>query len=456
MAQAALSPYPAYRETGVPWMPEAPAHWTVLRGKSLFSQSKLPVRQSDEIVTCFRDGQVTLRRNRRESGFMVALQEAGYQGVRRGQLVIHAMDAFAGAVGVSDSDGKCTPEYLVCDPQDPRSVPRYFVYALRLAARMKFIEVECNAVRERAPRLRYPNFASMRLPVPPPDEQSAIVRYLEYMDRRIRCFIRGKRKLAALLSEQRQAIVYRAVTRGLNEEVHLKSTGVDWLGEVPAHWDVQRVKRLASIKTGGRDTVERRDDGEYPFFVRSQKIEHIDSYSFDGEAVLTAGDGAGVAKVFHYATGKFDYHQRVYKFSDFRDIRGKFFYHYLAANLRFEAFRETAKSTVDSLRLPMLQSFPVTVPPIDEQDSIVYEIERRTSDIDSCQARLHEEISLVREFGSRLAGDVVSGRLDVRQAASQLPEGTDEEVALDETDAMADDDQASEEAEVGNLEGVIA
>jgi len=94
---------------------------------------------------------------------------------------------------------------------------------------------------------------------------------------------------------------------------------------------VQRLKWLAHIKTGGRDTVNRKDNAEYPFFVRSQTVERIDTYSYDGEAVLTAGDGAGVAKVFHYINGKFDYHQRVYKFSKFPRIRGKFFFHYFSA-----------------------------------------------------------------------------------------------------------------------------
>lgn len=107
-----------------------------------------------------------------------------------------------------------------------------------------------------------------------------------------------------------------------------KPSGVQWLGDVPTHWEAQRLRSLANIKTGGRDTVNRRDDGEYPFFVRSQTIERIDTWSFDGEAVLTAGDGVGVGKVFHYINGKFHYHQCVYKFSDFRDVLGKFFFHY--------------------------------------------------------------------------------------------------------------------------------
>ena len=143
---------------------------------------------------------------------------------------------------------------------------------------------------------------------------------------------------------------------GFRSYPHYKPSGIEWLGDVPAHWEVRRLRSLANITTGGQDTINQQDDGKYPFFVRSQTVERIDTWSFDGEAVLTAGDGVGVGKVFHYVNGKFDYHQRVYKFSDFSAVLGKFFFHYFRALLRFEVLQGTAKSTVDSLRLPMLQN----------------------------------------------------------------------------------------------------
>ena len=113
---AELKPYPDYKDSGVEWLGAVPAHWEMERGKWLFRKMDRPVREADEVVTCFRDGVVTLRKNRRVRGFTESLQEIGYQGIRRGDLVIHGMDAFAGAIGVADSDGKGTPVYLVCAP----------------------------------------------------------------------------------------------------------------------------------------------------------------------------------------------------------------------------------------------------------------------------------------------------------------------------------------------------
>ena len=435
-----LKPYPEYKDSGLSWLGQVPEHWGIKRGKALFSESQLAVRETDEIVTCFRDGQVTLRRNRRTTGFMLALYEAGYQGVRRGQLVIHAMDAFAGAIGISDSDGKCTPEYIVCHPRSTTILSGYYAAILRFTAHQGLILASCPAVRERAPRFRYPNFGDLQLPVPPLDEQAAIVRFLDHANGRIERAIRAKRKLIALLTEQKQAIIHRAVTRGLDHAVRLKPSGIPWLGDVPEHWEVRRLKLLAHIKTGSRDTVDRLDDGAYPFYVRSQIVERIDTYSFDGEAVLTAGDGAGVAKVFHYVNGKVEYHQRVYKFSNFRGITGKYFFHFFKSCLRFEALDASAKSTVDSLRLPLLQNFPTVLPPYHEQQAITVWVETETANVDVAISRTEREIALLREYRTTLTADVVTGKLDVRDAVTQLPAEAVEMPAG--ADDAADDDPA--------------
>ncbi len=268
---------------------------------------------------------------------------------------------------------------------------------------------------------------SFSLPLPPLFEQTAIVRFLDHADRRIRRYIRAKEGLIELLEEQKQVIIHQAVTGQIDVRTGqpyrmYKDSGVEWLGEVPEHWEVRRLRSLSTIGTGGRDTINRKADGFFPFFVRSQIVERIDTWSFDGEAVLTAGDGAGVGKVFHYINGKFDYHQRVYKFSDFRHIRGQYFFHYFRSTLRQEVFQGTAKSTVDSLRLPMLQNFPVALPPLSEQAPIVEHLDEGAASIDVAIARARRQIDLFQEYRTRLIADVVTGKLDVREAAAPLPE----------------------------------
>ena len=237
-------PYPHYKPSHVEWLGDIPAHWEVRRGKQLFQKMERPVREDDEVVTCFRDGVVTLRKNRREDGFTESLKEIGYQGIRRGDLVIHAMDAFAGAIGVSDSDGKGTPVYSVCEPAQQANA-YYHAYILREMSRNRWIEALAKGIRERSSDFRYSEFGSQILPLPPLPEQRAIVRYLDHVDDRIRRYVSAKEKLIALLEEERQAVIHRAVTRGLDPNVPLKPSGVEWLGDVPAHWEVKKIKHLA-------------------------------------------------------------------------------------------------------------------------------------------------------------------------------------------------------------------
>ena len=269
---ANLPPYPTYSPAGLNWLPEIPAHWRTERGKWLFKKMKRPVRGTDEVVTCFRDGVVTLRRNRRTEGFTESLQEIGYQGIRAGDLVVHAMDAFAGAIGVSDSDGKGTPVYSVCQLASNAN-SHFYAHVLREMARSQWIVALATGIRERSTDFRYATLASQRLPLPPLPEQHAIARYLDHVDRRIQRYIDTKEKLIALLQEARQATIHRAVTRGLDPVVPLKPSGVDWLGDVPAHWEVAAAKRRYSIRLGKmlQSARKRPDDLEVPYL----KAQHV-------------------------------------------------------------------------------------------------------------------------------------------------------------------------------------
>src|SRR3954469_10049652 len=149
-----LQPYSEYKESGIPWARSLPSEWRTERAKWLFTKMDRSVREEDEVVTCFRDGMVTLRKNRRLSGFTEATFYSGYQGIRKGDLVIHGMDAFAGAIGVSDSDGKGTPVYNVCEPASTANA-HYYAYTLREMARSQWIQALAKGIRERSTDFRF-------------------------------------------------------------------------------------------------------------------------------------------------------------------------------------------------------------------------------------------------------------------------------------------------------------
>ncbi|WP_300581082.1 restriction endonuclease subunit S [Marivita sp.] len=207
-----LKPAAPMKDSGIDWIGQIPAHWDVKRFKYLFEQSRLPVRPDDEVVTSFRDGQVTLRSNRRLDGYTEAIIEGGYQGIRVGQLVLNSMDAFEGAIGVSESDGKCTPEYVICDPVLDGLSQNYFAYLLREMALARYIQVICNAVRQRAVRIRFNNLAHRFMVVPPTEEQEQIVEFVERTKDRIGSAVSIKQDQITALKEYKTSLINAAVT----------------------------------------------------------------------------------------------------------------------------------------------------------------------------------------------------------------------------------------------------
>jgi type I restriction enzyme S subunit len=202
-----------------------------------------------------------------------------------------------------------------------------------------------------------------------------------------------QRRLMELLKEKRQAVISHAVTKGLNPDAPMKPSGIEWLGEVPAHWEVH---------------------GLYPFFVRSQTVERINSMAFDCEAILTAGDGVGVGKVFHYHNGPFDFHQRVYMMNNFHEVSGSYLFHFFRENFYKVALEGGAKSTVDSLRRPVFLNFTVCLPPKEEQSAIVATVDQKSTEFDTLTAEAQRAIDLLQERRTALISAAVTGQIDVR------------------------------------------
>jgi len=180
------------------------------------------------------------------------------------------------------------------------------------------------------------------------------------------------------------------------------------VGVIPEDWDLKYIENLAHITTGSRNTQDRVNDGLYPFFVRSQTIERINSYSFDGEAVLTAGDGVGTGKVFHYINGRFDTHQRVYRISEFNGlINGYFFFLYFSNHFYSRIMQMTAKSSVDSVRREMIARMPIPLPPkMAEQEAIAEAL----SDADALIESLEQLLAKKRHLKQGAMQELLPGK----------------------------------------------
>ena len=178
------------------------------------------------------------------------------------------------------------------------------------------------------------------------------------------------------------------------------------LGLLPNDWNVDVLENCLKIQTGSRNTDNKRDNGKYPFFVRSSKIEHIDTYHYDCEAVLTAGDGVGTGKVFHYISGKFDAHQRVYVLTEFNGIDGKYFYYYFSEKFLNEEYKYTAKSSVDSVRKNMIAKMEIPLPKMKEQTAIAEAL----SDADSLIFSLQKLIKKKKAIKQGAMQELLTGK----------------------------------------------
>ena len=167
------------------------------------------------------------------------------------------------------------------------------------------------------------------------------------------------------------------------------------VGVIPNDWEVRKIKDLVLITTGSKNTQDKIDDGEYPFFVRSQTVERINSYSFEGEAILTAGDGVGTGKIFHYINGKFDFHQRVYKISHFSEqLDGYYFFLYFSNNFYIRIMQMTAKSSVDSIRMEMIADMEIPLPSLLEQTAIAETLSDMDNEIESLEKRRTKTLAI--------------------------------------------------------------
>lgn len=445
---AGLCAYPDYKDSGLPWLGRVPGHWGLKRGKVLFQKVDRPVRSEDEVITCFRDGVVTLRKNRRLRGFTEAIFELGYQGIRKGDLVIHAMDAFAGAIGVSDSDGKGTPVYAVCQPLlDSNS--HYYAHLIREMARTQWIQALSRGIRERSTDFRYETFGRQDLLVPPPDEQAAIARFIDHATRRLDKTIHAKRKIIALLNEQKQAIIHRAVTRGLDPNAPLKDSGIPWLGQIPAHWDTPLNQRIfkEEIRPHGDVPETQLSLSQRDGLIATKDMQErsLQTATFDNWKVTVPGDLVlnrfkAHLGVFFASTlrGIVSFHYGV--FAPRRELHSKYFellFHTHPYRAIYAGRSNGMTVGLQNLSNQNFYNVRCVVPPVSEQIEIVAYAEQETQELNIVISRIEREIELLREYRTRLIADVVTGKLDVREAAARLPaeEAAAPDIAEDEADA---------------------
>lgn len=442
---ANLKPYPKMKDSGVEWLGQMPEHWDIRRFKYILREcDQRSSTGNEQLLKVSQYTGVTKRKNIDQAGIPDSRAESliGYKSIKPNDLVVNIMLAWNGSMGVSYYQGICSPAYCVYRFKADLE-PWYFHNLLRspnFKARIKGLS---TGVVESRLRLYTDDLYRMEAIIPPLPEQAAIVRYLDYMGRRIKRLIRAKKKLIALLTEQKQAIIHQAVTRGLDPDVPLKDSGVEWLGMIPEHWEVTRVKTEFQCLNSRRIPLSSTERGamtlrKYDYYGASGIIDKVDNYLFNDELLLVAEDGANLVlrnlPLAIIARGKFwvNNHAHILK-----PKRGNI--EFLAAVMESLNYKPWISGAAQpKLTKDRILAIAIAVPSPNEQDMIIDSVNAEIAPLRSAIIRAQREIDLLTEYRTRLIADVVTGKLDVREAAAALPE----------FDPLADDMEAEDSMDV--------
>lgn len=415
-----LKPYREYRDSGVPWLGVLPSHWDIRRLKHLFSERDVRTRTGEERLLSLRMRTGLVDHLEAGGKPIAASALVGYKCVKPPEIVMNRMRAASGLFAVASSPGLVSPDYAVFQPKANVN-PSYYVQLFKSPTMTKVFRMESKGLgtgESGFMRLYTDRFSNIAAPLPPIDEQSAIVRFLAYFERIVLRYIRAKMKVIARLNEQKQVIIHRAVTRGLDPNVRLKASGVEWVGDIPEHWETSRVKREFYCLNHRRIPLSGTQRGAmkvrlYDYYGASGVIDKVKDYLFDDDLLLIAEDGANLVlrnlPLAIIARGKFwvNNHAHILK-----PKRGNL--EYLANLMEVVNYRPWISGAAQpKLTQDRLMSIPIVVPPVAEQIEILAEVDAQTLPLRVIIERTRSEIELLHEYRTRLITDVIMGKFNV-------------------------------------------
>ena len=468
-----LRPYADMRASGVDWLPPIPANWEIHRAKYAFNEVDVrSVTGGEELLSVSHKTGVTPRSQKNITMFMAESYE-GHKTCQPGDIVVNTMWAWMSALGISKHIGIVSLAYGVYRPRRVCDFePRFLDYLLRTEAyRGEYLRSSRGVTTSRL-RLYPPDFLNIPFVQPPLEEQRLIVRFLDWHGGMTARLIRAKKRLIALLNEQKQAIIHHAVTRGLNPDAPLKPSGVDWLGDVPEGWEVLRIRNVADMRVSGVDKKTAEDElpvrlcnyvdvykndsihGDIPFMIATASEAEISRFRICiGDVIITkdSEDWLDIGVPALVETEADDlvcaYHLALLRPKPDVMSGAFLFWQLLGPSARLQFSLSAAGVTRYGLGHGAIKAIPMIVPPLDVQDAIVAHIKKATATISATIKDAQHEITLIQEFRTCLIADVVTGQLDVRALAATLPEIADATPLDDLIDSDEGNDETNEDAD---------
>lgn len=433
--------YPGYKDSGVEWLGEVPAHWDVGQSRRLFALRNEPAAASDKQLTAsqvhgviYQDDFVRLEGRR----VVEVIKGADIlKHVEPDDFVI-SMRSFQGGIEWCRNRGCISSAYVMIVPCG-RVISRYFAYLFKSKLYIQALQATTNLVRD-GQALRYDNFTQVPLPLVPLEEQSAIASFLDRETAKIDELVAEQQRLIELLKEKREAVISHAVTKGLNPDAPMKSSGVEWLGEVPMHWDISRVKTISTLTTSGPRGWSDHLGDEGALFIQSGDLTNLLRVDFDSAKRVIVADSSEAersrlhagdvivcitgAKTGNIAVCK-SIPEPAYVNQHLCLIRptSKALPDFLGVVLKSVVgqthFEFSQYGLKQGLSLEDVREAPVLLPSIEEQSAIVSWLEAETTRLDTLTAEAQRAIELLQERRTALISAVVTGQIDVRAIADR-------------------------------------
>ena len=458
-----IKPYEKYKYSGFDWLGDIPEHWEARKTKHLFKLmlEQAPIGNNEELLSIYTALGVKPRKELEERGNRATTTD-NYWRVKKQDIIVNKLLAWMGAIGISEYDGVTSPAYDILRSKGEAN-PYFYTYLFRSPLSNVEFKRHSRGIMDVRLRLYFNRFGDIKLPFLPIEEQNQIVDFIKYKITKTNLFILKKKKLIKLLNDQKAAIINQAVTKGLDANAKMKPSGIDWLGDIPEHWEVKKLKFVANCFPSNVDKHTKEDEisvrlcnytdvykndfitDDLNLMIATATEFEIEKFTlFQGDVVITKdSETANDIAVPTYIKEDLEnvicgYHLSILRSGE--ELNGEFLFRLLMSKSINPQF-EVCSNGVTRVGLGVydLKKAKIPIPPKTEQAEIVEFIEKETATINLTISKIEKEIALVQEYRTTLIAEAVTGKIDVR--GYEIPTIDEDEEILDETESDIETDE---------------
>ncbi|WP_270981421.1 restriction endonuclease subunit S [Campylobacter helveticus] len=425
-----------YKPSGIKWLGEIPQSWEIKPLQAIFNQRNEQNNNLEfqTILSLVKDVGVIPYEEKGNVGNKAKDDLQGYKIARVNDLVLNKMNAVIGSLGVSKYDGLVSPIYLVLYIENPNYLIAYYSYLFQTKSIQKFLRKFAYGIMEIRESIDYLEFKKMFLPTPPLQEQKEIAEFLDSKCEKIQNYIDKKQKLITLLQEKKQALINEAATKGLNPNIESKNSGIEYLGLIPHHWEVKKLKYVGKVVLGKMLCNEYQKGYSHCYYLKSKNLQWLNVEVSQVEKMwfseyekslyrikkddLLVSEGGEVGKtcIWNNELAECYIQNSVHKITLNKFNNAKFFLYAFFAYGKLGVFDSVvSRVSIAHLVLEKLINVDMVVPPLQEQKEIAEFLDKKCEKINSAIEKTKKQIELVKEYKNTLINEAVCGRINLER-----------------------------------------